>query len=701
MANMLSANVGHNVVDSIDLMLARAEHLADEGDSAACLSVLKEICRNGQAIASEDVNRFEHIVLKLLSHAQSLLRNGDPHGSVSLLKELIRIAPENQELTIECLVISLYFYADHDLSTESAKNAEKRGFSDNRVYVLLSEFYCQNNKYEDAVRVFSRISSTVFPDRSYSDRKDLARGKISALVLQNLLQLRKATGSVFVDGSFSYIISSIADAFTDSNSFLTKVAFFSFYNEYGIESPYEVTADALLRIVDHVDTERRAVIWAYLYAINDRSRISDFLERFKDDADLWAHPFFARMVCSYARAIGDWTLESKALTRVLSGSADPSWTLINRKVQLLELRARAATLERLTAGAAEPKVMGKSRAPVVFVGVFGQLRHERDVLPALADYLRREEEALRAAFGARLHIGFSVWDSTGQRPVVDAGGNHGGLEVLYARLPADLVHILRAHGLHSLEAFSGAFPRVFDYAVACGREISCVDPELIKSLFPSTAAVDIAVKAEFAAEEEALMAASSRPGPRPADWRNQLRMWHRIGAFMPMIAALEESEGTPIAAGALVRADLLFHKGSLADLLRPVLEGRQQRSVCADYDPCAAYFEAVGDRYFAGDRDGILTVASCWETMKQRIAVCDGGGEEFERARRFGSHVFVGARLFEEAVQVLQIPRSQLEFEVCRGFLRVPDFRSMMIEDCENLANPLLRQQVMEFLRNA
>ena len=689
----------HSGVAAIGLLLARAEQQAVAEDTVACLATLRDIRHGGGLLAGDDADRFNRIVLRLLERAQSLFGHGHLQDSTNLFKELISVAPENQELVIESLVIFLYLAPDMALSENLIKISEERGFVDARIFVFFTEYYCRIGDYDKAVANFSRISGINFSNASYVDWKELAKGKLISLSFQKMIALRNLTGVHFIEQAFSYMLSSVACAFTESNSFAIKVAFFSFYNEYGLAQSYEVVAEALYRIAPQVDTERRAVIAAYLVAIDDRPRIEAFLKLFEGDGALWAHPSFARAVCNHARSLGDLSLERTALARVLAADgAEPAWTLSNRDVQRLELRARARTLEHLAVAPPPVSAAGNGGAPVVFVGVFGQLRHERDVLPPLADYLRREEEVLQAAVGARLQVGFSVWDSTGQRPILDASGNHGGIEVLYARLSADLVHILKTHGLHTVEGFAAAFPRTFEYAVACGREVSTVEPRLIEGLFPGAAAIDIALKAEFAAEEEALMAASSRPGPRPADWRNQLRMWHRIGAFAPMIAALEERAAAPIAAGALIRADLLFHRGSLAERLLPILEGRRQRTVCVDYDPCAIYFEGVGDRYFAGDRAGILTVAGCWERMKERIAACDGSpGRDY--ARRFGSHVFVGARLFEEAIEVLHVPRAQLEFDVCRGVLHTADLRPAMLEDCEALVDQALRRRIIEFLR--
>ena len=609
-------------------------------------------------------------VLRFVGEGQRLKQAGGGFASALEINEaLLRAVPDRPEPLTELLIICLMLQPDIARCQAAAALLAPEVESSPWLHVLLGELCFRTGDWTGVRGHLAGASGVTFADASYAawhaqlglrlavhDQAGGDPGEAAERLVAALAAYLKTTET--------------------PDSFAQAVLRNGVYNDGNIHDAYRMVSLALDRLLPGAGDEDTATILLYFHAINDQARFDAVMAGADSRRSLWTVPGFAKTVSRNAQRVPDSSLDETACgMAALALDQVPTRRLRHARVQAQELQARAQRLGIPVPGgiprlpslpvAAKPRRM--SGEPTLFIGVFGQLRHEAETLPRLRAFLDAEIAKVRLRHPVAAHIGISVWDETGQRRIMSANGRAADMDVLFERLPPSFRTVCIETGRSDLAGFQSALPQTFAAAVAASNVVEAVDLDLIERHLGPVDQVTIGRQADFTAELDRLMASLFRRNAPNGDKPNQLRMWKRVAAFADQVAVLEGRLAGPIAGGMLIRADLLLGEGSIERQLLSILERGTDRRIWVDNDPAATFLEGVGDRYFIGGRTALLTVSHLWASL---CAMADqAGGPSPEQAQRFLSHTLIGCFLFEQGISVAEIDAGTLPFRIHRGTL--------------------------------
>ena len=607
--------------------------------------------------------------------ARSYYGKGDIDVALNIETALLRAAPDEIEPVIELMLVNSFLRPDLQACRHLVEIVDNRDFWDQRLCILLANYYFWNGDSERAVEYLNDVNGIVFGDPSYDAWHAKLKMREAAW---RVVQRQSQNDPEYVARAASALAQTIAAylvCISDINGLETELAQIAYYNCLAIPESYDAVAVALESLMIGGDDELWATAAAYFVATKYFGKFDSLLEQAEERPRLWLNPNFGKAAIKFAQMTGRQDLEAR-ICRNASQIVDNAncWRLSRAKVQAFEIRARAQvlgycpelpdTIRMRSASMATVRSARTRGAPQWFVGIFGQLRHEEEVLPRLRELINAQFFE-HGGKGAKVHVGVSTWDETGSRPIIDSNGNHGGANVLFTRLPAEVFHICAQAGIGSVESFRTTFPNTFCFMEAYSRQVSQVTPKMLDRLLGKTARIDIRERAPFLPVRDRLIS-QSHPAPfsPSADWANQLLMWERIGKFIDMISEIEDEQSVEITGGLFIRADLLIEKADLADKFNSIISESNDR-LWVDWDPAAIFFEGCGDRYFLGGRRALLAVGSGWSVIQSLGAMMDGPHSIYRQ--RFLSHVILGSLLFEQGIRLNHLDRSEVDFSIYRG----------------------------------
>lgn len=380
---------------------------------------------------------------------------------------------------------------------------------------------------------------------------------------------------------------------------------------------------------------------------------------------------------------GKWAL----MAREICSGAPPvigNEYLLNRsKVQAYELFKRLETPSVSSVSALQP-VQDKH----IFIGIFGQLRYERENLGNLISRITGILD--RCAPGLTVSFGVSTWDTTGRRDLL----GHTPVGFLLEVVPIELVPLIRELGVPSVSDAQNVLPAVISKIILEQGSVSKVNSDYIKDIAGFRLPCDIASADAFNMGEEINIISEKYFGD--VDIMNQARMFNRLQGLKPLVETAEKWKGRPVTHGLLVRNDLNFKSDSLGLRIQAFLNSNVPNSFASDDDPHANFIEGVGDRYMLCDNLALAHIIEANHIF--RSLLLETGEFDQSVSYRFLPHQMLESVLFQRGTSISRIGVSEVPFEIYRGRRNISDFVRELEQDSLRHSGDYVGEQLARIL---
>ncbi|MDP4025844.1 hypothetical protein Q8W71_24745 [Methylobacterium sp. NEAU 140] len=388
------------------------------------------------------------------------------------------------------------------------------------------------------------------------------------------------------------------------------------------------------------------------------------------------HPLYLRAKL-FPLALGD-APRPVARADLERASQDPDpWYWPNADLLRAEIGARLAT-----SSAPEPTAPGVGAGRThLLVAFFGQMRFPARTLPGIKAWI--DANVSGPERGVDVSYGVATWRETGSKVITP----EDSFDYLLPYFPPGCEGALRRLGLARVADAPRVFPRFAERVLESLAGTSDVVSEAeIEGLLKTDVHFAIGRDAQFMADTGSLIA-DFAPGDR--HMLNQGRMLDRIGAVGDLVEHLDHA-GRPVTHLLFIRPDLHQLAGSLAaclDRMKP-----ERNWAVLDQDHLAELMEGVGDRYILADRTAAAHVIGMRDKVRRLFRAVP---RDPLACSRLTPHQMLASVLFEAAVDVRTVSRSEIRWDFLRATVTWQDFLPALRADVEGMEEGPVKRDLL------
>ena len=344
------------------------------------------------------------------------------------------------------------------------------------------------------------------------------------------------------------------------------------------------------------------------------------------------------------------------------------------------LKAEIGERLRNAARAADAGAPGPAAEPVhLLVAFFGQMRFPTQTLPGIRRWIRENfpEGTVDVSYGV------ATWRATGSKVIT----REDSFAYLHPYFPPGCAGILGQMALSQVSDAPAFFPRFSERLLdrlASNAEV-VIEAE-IERLLDNEVHFAISSDAQFMDDTGSAIAAFA---PADRHMLNQGRMLDRIGAVGDIVDTLDRA-GRPVTHILFIRPDLHALSGSIAACLE-LMRGERNWAV-VDQDHLAELIEGVGDRYILADRTAAGPIIGMRDKVRRLFRAAP---RDPLACSRLSAHQMLASVLFENAVNVRTMPRSEITWDFLRANFTWQDFLPELRDDISRMAEGPLKRDLL------
>lgn len=677
------------------LLRIAIDHLA-QGNCAACVETLR------QAVAGEATQHVTEQRLlpredlhRLLTMAVSLRDRGASQPAEEILRLLHDIDRDYVDAAVEVAVLKSQNGSDpRSVLTYISGLGDAR--IDPRLLLVEANAHLKVGDYPAAFATVEKLPAPTSFKGWLQDQYVQLVTRLTCWHLKNgncLARLTPQPGEKFLDGK-ARRVSAIFSQDQDSEVCLGLVRFLAF--EGGVSDPdaRQIVEMAIRLLEPPLPAGQLGALFQYLVAVGSKEGAEKFLAKFGANADLRRDARFIKFLDLYS---GESDRHRELLRKCVrafaqdgeirhSDGQSAGFSAGPFSIRLSELAGRypqiKASLPNAIFCPVTTPFVTSSPSPArrhVFIGMFGQLRSPRDVLPKAMEFLRQDTRQW-IDLGHAVSYGVSTWDREGIRvlsptdPAIFA----------YLMLPHELVTACQALGIGTISDMQGVLPALTSRLMKDSRVETDVTAEAIRDLAGSKVLVDMSSDAAFMNGSGAEIAAEYPGEPHVL---NQGRMWNRIAALGELCAEAARISMEPVTDVLLLRADL-----TPAGHLTSFLEERdigETNVMWIDRDPYALTLDGIGDRVFVGD---IVAANRLFDGQRVYQSIVRDKNLLQTYRWNFAAHRFPMTLLYEHGTAIRQIGPETFHYDLHRAKLSLADIATELRLDMESTSRPEVKQ---------
>jgi len=400
----------------------------------------------------------------------------------------------------------------------------------------------------------------------------------------------------------------------------------TYLNVFGLDDPVNQVLASLGRIQTSLGVEGLGGLIMLLLSRHRQHQAREVVEAGLADPASLRSPLFVKAAVGCAIAQRDALLERTLLSGFAVAEGDGQTHPVTR-ARVAEIMARRRS------------VMA-DRPLRVFVGLFGQSRAAGQTIPQTIDKVIRAFDA--ATVGAfEVSFGMATWLRPGHRVLDISHPTAFFLEVVPVALHPLFMDERGLPPTATARLYPNLVHGMIEYTRAqCQVPVTVED---LSDLFPADRAT-ILVDDEDEVEAEARRALEAGGHMGRVDHLNQYKMWSRISRLRDALEQEAARQGAPFDACVLMRSDLQYEGGDLANIVCRAVSAFEADRVFCDNDPHAEFIEGLGDRYL------IASAANAdilFDGYRYKLNLASSVGDEAAGRQRMAGHELLHRILFE------------------------------------------------------
>ena len=713
------ATVGGDLPDGPAGAWIGAEILRRRGDVPAYIAGLAELSETIGADAAPGP-LVAMVLANARQHAMREWGRGHVDAALDALDILERLRPSDPDIAAERLFVLVMNRIEDPRARAAIQALSDAAWKNRRIALLANFFHIQKSSFADTLAAAARWAAA--DEGSIEGLERLARQVSLTIAFRQLLGPDGAgpdgRGEPEWIARSKPLLAIAGELFCQARElreFQDQIFHLVLVNRLQVPDPVWFFS-LVLEELAHSDiaADWLGQIVAFFVAHNDLPRASRIAERVRRDESLLSCPHLAKFVCLYAQLAGDRDLEARVLAKVLRDQPKPEEWQGNARVQVHELRSRAATIGMDRFGIGEwpdlleararlaadfppvplpPKKAG--RAPRIAIGLFGQLRDPDFTLPQVKSYFLDDLAATELPSGTECRFLLATWNRQARKQL-EAGYPIGEFISL---LPPEIGHIAGNLNLRTSGDFAHAFPAIFDEllrrSAQAQNEIGAEWTEKARTFFGEGTLIEIADEAlvdrditGFAEVDPTLRANSAL--------RNQFKMYHRIAGIGRLVETWESQTGFPADIIVLARPDMLFEHGSVMRYAGQLLAAGAENTIICDWNPGAMLNEGLGDNIIIGSRRAMATLFAGYARLST-VFHPDAGELAVYRSRIWG-HRFLGSSVFGGGIDLGLIPQRAVRWRLHRGQFDLAAIGAAAAADAAGSPLPQVRDSLQRLL---
>jgi hypothetical protein len=584
------------------------------------------------------------------------------------LLRVARIFPDNKIIFASLLRAAAYSDMPYKIAQYITRIATSAVLNDPEVKLLLLFQRIKNEHFSDAAVDFFHIpQSTISHDTILLDI-----WRISAIHL--IVKDSKSYFENFDPQSFAKLIEIQSHP---------DVAFDVLVNLFHKPISSEVFIHTLNLISDLLfDKSHECFAVAYFFLMScglaDRAKRLEEINKSSFAGRL--HPLYIKGKLSPIGVYQEQRFVSPADLAIASN--DPvDWLWRKAKLEQTEIGSRLRICSRV---GPFTESSGSSTRLHILVAFFGQMRFPSFTLPGIKNWI--QDDFSSADEAVEISYGVSTWRNTGAKVIhLD-----DSIDNILPYFPAGFASPLANMGLSKVSDCLPLFPKFLQIVLAKTSQISDhVDENELTRILESPIYSNIGNDQDFMLD---IGSSIAQFAPNNTSFLNQGRMIDRIGAFGDIIHQIDNSK-LPISHVLFIRPDLYNLSGSLRKFL-DLFKSKRNWAIL-DEDLLAQAIEGVGDRYIFADRAAVTHILAARDRIRKIFKEMP---RDDQACSRISGHQMLGTVLFENAVDIRVVPRSEIHWDVFRINFRSADCLRELRHDVERLSDGNIKQSLMSVM---
>lgn len=707
--------------------LLRVEIVRRKSDLSAYLSALAELPAESIAADPGLAPLSAVLLANGRDHAMREWGRGHVDATLATLDALTRVWPDDLATAADRLFVLVTNRIEDPRARVTVDGLSDAAWRHRRIALLATFFHTRKSGFPECLAAASRWAAA--DDGSIEGLDRLARQVSLTIAFRQMLgpdaagpDGRGVPGWMLESRPLKALARDLLLLSRDLREFQDQIFHLVLANELQLPEPYAFFAVVLEDLAtEDIASEFLGQILAFFVANNMLPLAKWLIERVRREASLLSCPHLAKFVCLYAQLAGDGDLEAAVLANILRDDPLPADQKGNARLQLRELRARAAAvgIGRFAAGDRTALLEARSlftrdfpaaplpapspdrrvhQPPRIAIALFGQLRDPDFTLAQVKNYFTDDIAANQLPPGAECRFLLATWNRQARKQL-EPGYPVGEFIGL---LPAEIGRIADPLRLRTSGDFGRAFPALF--AELLRRSAQTLDEigdawaDTARALLGDGALVEIADEAPVDRDIEEFCEVDPNLRVNSA-LRNQFKMYHRIAGIGHLVEAWENEARAPLDIIVLTRPDMLFETGSVMRHAQRLLSAGADSRIICDWNPGAMINEGLGDNIIIGTRRAMAALFAGYSRLSAVFR--PDAGERADYRPRIWGHRFLGSTVFSEGIDLGLIPLNELRWRLHRGRLDLAAVRAAAAEDAERSPVPEVRDGLRALLASA